>query len=522
MKICYITLALLFCMTCQAQEIKNKYAIELASFNTKVSDFGASFYEDGIVFSSNRDSSIVINRRHFVKGKKRPFYQLFTYDTKRGITKKMKRVVNKKYHESTVAVTADGNTMYFTRNNYFHGKFKTDNEGLNRLKIFKVIKVNGAWTDIEELPFNSDLFSTAHPTLNAAQTKLYFASDRDGTYGLSDIYYVDINPDASYGTPVNLGSTINTEGNDTFPFISRNGDLYFSSDGHSGHGGLDIFVSKAATNYSTVLNLGEVINGVSDDFNFIFKEALNTGYFTSNRKNGVGDDDIYKFVVEKEVEKKCTQFVTGNIVDNKTNKPILGALITLRTADGTRVDQQKNTANNEYKFTIDCEKDYIVFAEKESYSPSFESFAKKDTKGIIVNLNLSKLEFIQEEGRILININPIYFDFDKDNIRPDAAIELQKVIAVMNKYPNLIIESGSHTDARGNDYYNIELSSRRANSTVSYIVKKGIDANRISGKGYGERMLTNNCRNNVTCSKGEHQKNRRTEFVIVNPEVLNR
>ena len=527
MKIFYMTLALLLSIICQAQENKDKYSIELAPFNTKVSDFGASFYEEGIVFASNRDSSIVINRRHFVKGKKRPFYQLFTYDSKKKVIHKMKRVVNKKYHESTVAVTSDGNTMYFTRNNYFKGKFKTDNAGLNRLKIFKVVKVNGNWTHIEELPFNSDLFSTAHPTLNADETKLYFASDREGTYGLSDIYYVAIKADNSYGEPVNLGSNINTTGNDTFPFLGENNDLYFSSDGHPGRGGLDVFESKFETNYSSVQNLGNVINGAYDDFNFIIKQGLNTGYFSSNRMNGIGDDDIYKFVRvigEREEELavgNCDQFVTGEVVDQRTKQPILGALITLKSADGVLLDQQTNPKNNRYKFKIDCEKDYIISAEKETYTVYFKSFMHQKEKGIIIDLILGKIEFKEEGGRVLININPIYFDFDKDNIRPDAALELEKVLAIMNKYPGLIIESGSHTDARGNDDYNRELSSRRARSTVSYLINRGISSNRISGKGYGEYMLTNHCSNDVRCSKKEHQLNRRTEFVILNPEILN-
>ena len=272
---------------------QDNYEVELAKFNSEVSDFGPAYAPDNVVvFASERDSTSLVSRRHKINGQLRPFLQLFTVENNDSLSvKRLKSAVNKKYHESTVAITNDGNTMYFTRNNYFNGKLHKSKNKISLLKLFKATKTNdGEWGNIKELPFNSKDYSVGHPSLNKANNRLYFASDMPGTKGASDIYYVDIIGEDEYSEPVNLGGLINTEQRDTFPFISESGDLYFSSDRANGLGGLDVYVVRAANNYDTVHNLGTSLNSEQDDFGFIFNETDKTGYFSSNRLTWTGED----------------------------------------------------------------------------------------------------------------------------------------------------------------------------------------------------------------------------------------
>ena len=300
------------------------FDVSLAEFNSKASDFAPSFGKDGVVFSSARDTGRIVKNIH--KWNKSPFLNLYVAKIAEDSTltdvDKLSRKLNSKAHESSTVFTKDGKTMYFTRNN-FDKKFGRDDQGVSRLKIFRAEMVDGDWDNIQELPFNGTNFSTAHPTLNKEEDKLFFASDMPGTFGASDIYYVDIYKDGSYGLPINLGADINTEGRETFPFISENNTLYFASDGHPGLGGLDVFATQINKGTSSeIRNLARPINTDEDDFAFIIDEEAKEGFFTSNRKDGIGDDDIYQFVMKERLEIECNREISG-VVRDKNSMDVL-------------------------------------------------------------------------------------------------------------------------------------------------------------------------------------------------------
>ena len=411
--------------------------------------------------------------------------------------------------------------MYFTRNNYYKDKFEKNSQDIHALKIYKASLVNGEWKDIVPMPFNNDEYNVAHPTLNESNTKLYFASDMPGTLGASDIYLVDINEDGTYGVPENLGAKINTEGRENFPFVSDNGTLYFSSNGHVGLGGLDIFkfkdIGSISTSNETVINMGKPINSPKDDFSYIVNEKTYEGYLSSNREEGKGDDDIYKFK-----RNPCSQIVAGTVVDKSTNRIIAEAHVTIFNSTGEVIKTFKSDANGAFNFDLSCAKNlYKALGEKDKYKEDAQEFVVSENNELKLELKLSltpekQVAAIGTDLFILLNLNPIYFDYDKSFIRPDAEIELAKIINYMNEFSNVKIDVRSHTDSRGRDAYNFALSNRRNDSTREYIVNMGgISADKLSGKGYGETQLTNKCSNGVKSTDAEHQANRRSEFIVV-------
>ncbi|GGG33806.1 cell envelope biogenesis protein OmpA [Dokdonia pacifica] len=503
---------------------KSKYTLEdIRSINSRYSDFAPTEFEGKLIFASTRDSGGSVRRIH--KWNNQPFLDL--YQTRIGEQSgsfskpsKFNKKLNSKFHESTTAFSKDGSTVYFTRNNYTKGSYKKDKNGTNKLKIYKSTREEGkGWTEAVEMPFNSDEYSTAHPALNADNTKLYFASDMEGTIGLSDIWVVDINEDGTYGTPVNVGRPINTEGRETFPFMSKNGNLYFASDGHPGLGGLDVYVTspQLQNDEQEIINVGKPINSSYDDFTFIVNDETKLGYFASNRKTGMGSDDIYRFVQEII---PCDILVDGKVIDKDSGDPISGATVQLIDSSGEVVTSMLSETNGGYNFdTANCEEQYIVRAIKETYNGDEVVFTTPDeSKTITNNLRLELAQKPIEVGddlTVLLELNPIYFDFDRFNIRPDAALELEKVISVMKQYPTMVIDARSHTDSRGVDSYNLSLSDKRAKSTVAYIISQGIESSRISGAGYGETQLVNDCGNDANCSEEDHQLNRRSEFIVI-------
>ncbi|HIC31992.1 MAG TPA: flagellar motor protein MotB [Flavobacteriaceae bacterium] len=493
------------------EELSGDFELENLDFNSRFSDFGTSFYKNGIVFASSRGDG------KLYKWNEQPFLDLYYIEGEEGKPEKLSEEINTKFHESSTSFTQDGNTMYFTRNNYFRGKVRKSNEKVNGLKIYKAQLVDGKWTNIESMPFNNDDYNVAHPALSTDEKRLYFASDMPGTYGKSDLFYVDINEDGTYGDPVNLGETINTEGRENFPFISNNGTLYFSSDGHQGLGGLDVFMSNLDATKISVTNLGKPINSSRDDFEFIIDENTNQGYLTSNRYNGKGDDDIYKFTREY-----CTRFISGTTVDKRTNAIIPYASVVILNEKGVEVQNLTSDQNGTFSYEGSCKKQiYKVIASKDEFIQSEETFKIDPSKeeDVVLKLNLKQTKNeplpVGKDLFTELKLNPIYFDFDKSNIRPDAQVELQKVIDYLKKYPSVNIDVQSHTDSRASDDYNIALSQRRNESTKNWIIQKGnIDPSRITGKGYGETQLVNRCTNNVKCSEEEHQQNRRSMFII--------
>lgn len=502
--------------------LSGRYNIENLEINSPYSDFAPSFYEKKLIFSSARDTGVTTRYKH--KWNARPFLDLYSAEiTENGDlsdVEKFSKKLNTKYHESTTTFTKDGTTMYFTRNNYYKGKYKKDKKGINKLKIFRATRDGDRWINIEELPFNSNNYSVAHPALSADEKKLYFASDMPGTVGLSDLYVVDINDDGTFGEPKNLGKGINTEGRENFPFISQNNELYFSSDGHVGLGGLDIFVINLEDENSQILNIGEPINSTKDDFSFVINSTTKKGYFASNRDGGQGDDDIYSLVEITPIKWTCEQQIVGIIKDNKSNEILTEAQVKLFDKDNKELESIQSDREGKFRFKsiLECDQVYFVRASKKDYIDGEVLLQKQEQEGLrstIVLLEKEEVPFeIGDDLAKILNIPIIYFDFDKSDIRPDAAAELEKVVAVMKQYPTLKIDVRSHTDSRGRDAYNMRLSQRRNKSTIAYIISRGIDQSRLTGRGYGETRHVNKCSNGIKCSDEEHQLNRRSEFIV--------
>ncbi|WP_338357350.1 OmpA family protein [Yeosuana marina] len=492
-------------------KLSDDFELNNLDVNTIFSDFGTSTYKNHLVFASSRDDD-----GNIYNWNQQPFLDLFTLNSDGSVTK-IKGDINTKYHESSTSFTKDGNTVYFTRNNFFKGKFKKNSNNTHTLKIYRAKLVDGNWTNIESLPFNSDNYSVAHPALSVDERKLYFASDMPGTLGSSDIFVVDINDDGTYGTPLNLGSKINTEGRENFPFVSENSTLYFSSDGHVGLGGLDVFKIKIddINKSGTIRNMGKPINSSTDDFAFNINETSRSGYISSNRAGGKGDDDIYSFNIPE-----CFKTISGIVRNRETQDSLAFADITVFNENNSIIKTLKSDKYGKFDFSLDCkiQSNNVKVSKDKYFDETFALNIKTDLKEDI-NLQLALQPSVPPIGTDLLkllNLNPIYFDFDEAKIRPDAELELAKIIDYLKEYSSLKVDVRSHTDSRGDDNYNIDLSKSRSKSTIEYIVNQGgISSDRVTGEGYGETQLTNNCSNDVKCSREQHQANRRSEFIII-------
>ena len=496
--------------------IKRPYIVHNVNINSEGSDFGLVKLGDKVVFSSTR------NEGKLYDWNKQPYLDLFegTIDDEGKISNivPFSKIVNTKMHESSAIFTADGSTMYFTRNNFNEGKKGKDEQKITHLKIYKAQLVNNEWTKITELPFNNNNYSIEHPALSPDEKTLYFASDMPGSIGSFDLYKVSINNNGTYGTPINLGPTINTELREQFPFISNNNILYFSSNGHTGLGGLDVFKSEITTNgFTKPLNLSNVINSSADDFAFNIDDS-ETGYFASNRAGGVGDDDIYNFT------KTQQSFIEG-VVQNKANlSTVDGALVTLiNKDDNTVIDEVTVGDNGEFSFEIEKNKHYIIKGAKKTFkSNSIELNigdkinVDKDVVLLLEAYEDAETNIVKVNEKVQIKVNPIYFGFNKWNIRKKAALELNNIVSILKKYPEMIIEIGAHTDFRGSDEYNLDLSHKRANSVREYLVSQGIPNENVKSIGYGETQPINECTKEGICKEEDYNLNRRCEFVILN------
>lgn len=495
---------------------KNEVSVEIENlpFNSENSDFGAYIYNNTLYFASaNRNDKKVYNWN------KEPFLDIYevsiskdekgqSYGSPQEINADK---INSDYHDASIAITNDGKTLYFTRDNVNRqNRIKYDDEGTTHLKIYKASLVNDQWTDVIELPFNDDVFSTGHPALSVDNKTLYFVSDREGGMGQTDLYSVAINDDGTYGDPVNLGKNVNTEGREMFPFVSQDSTLYFSSDGYLNLGLLDIYKSNILKNdLSEPENLGAPYNSGYDDFAFFLNSEDNKGYFSSNRPEGKGSDDIYSFTT-----KACKQEIKGVTRDSITNLILPGVTVRLIDETGKIIEEVVTEDNGEYTFEIVCNKTYTIIGSKPDYIEDRQTIPTTDENDKTTVLDLYLTPLILDNQ---IVINPIFFDFNKSNIRTDAQYELENIVDVLRKHPKMIIKIESHTDSRGNDRYNLKLSDRRAKSTRDYLLSRGVDPSRIeSAIGYGESQLLNKCSNGVPCTEEEHQLNRRSYFYIIN------
>lgn len=601
-------------------------SIKNLAINSAYSDYGASIYKDSLVFSSARPA--LVSSTDYYRTDQ-PFTNLFvaikTDSTYNNVSLLKKEVTYSAFHEATPVFTKDGKTMYYTKNELKDNKSTKAMDGL--YKLYKAVFENGKWMDKGMLAIaGSEGARIAHPTLSLDEKTLYFAAEMKQGFGQSDIYSIALNSDGSVGLPINLGAKINSEGRESYPFITENNLLIFASDGHPGFGGFDLMALDLTDETAPIINLGATINSTEDDFNFVQKAGTNEGVFSSNRSGGKGDDDLYNFVITKPIEIDVPVYLTGTVRDSSTQEILPNTAIEILDENGNVVAAFKSDETGSFKLEVEKNKNYVIAYKNEGYNsvqqtvsiplkakgtiqtlailakpaPVVEEFigfglscyvteAKTnlalDSVEITLVDPLTKIEFIKrftekngtitemlanaqlndslaytitlkkkgyftkvldfkkqltkpgivgiheeldlsltkiEEGMDLakvFKINPIYFDVNKFNIRPDAAIELDKIIAIMNENPTLVVELGSHTDCRAPIAYNERLSDRRAKASAAYIKLKIKNLTRIYGKGYGESQLITDCpcEGDVksTCSDEEHQLNRRTEFKII-------
>jgi outer membrane protein OmpA-like peptidoglycan-associated protein/tetratricopeptide (TPR) repeat protein len=505
----------------QIKTNSGRFNIVDAGINSAFSDYGTSFIDNKLVFASARDTGGVSKK--VFKWTNQSFTNLYSSvvkpDGNLSEPERFGNTINSKFNESTPVFTKDGTTMYFTRNNYLDGKQGKDNQHITLLKLYKATLKEGQWKNITELPFNSDQYSIAHPALSIDDKILYFASNMPGTLGQSDLFKVNINEDGTYSTPENLGNSINTEGRETFPFISDDNELYFASDGRPGLGGLDIYVAKIETNnlFLEVQNVGAPVNSSYDDFALLIDSKSRNGFFTSNRLGGKGYDDIYKFTEIRKLS--CEQNLAGIITDQQTGVILAATKVSLFDEKFQFLKEDITDEKGHYNFDVECGQKYYVRAEKQGYQAA--------EGNVIINKITGKTDLsLDLEQRIkpigvgtdlakTLDIPIVYFDLDKSVIRKDAAFELEKIVVVMNQYPAMKIDVRSHTDSRQSKQYNDDLSDKRAKSTIKWLIERGIAPTRLTGKGYGETQLVNQCSDDVKCSEAQHQLNRRSEFIII-------
>ena len=503
-----------------------KYKIKQLTINSDADDFGASYYKNMIVFASTKETPKMIKRRYNWTGK--PFWDIYVSEIKDGQLKKAKKFnnnMNDKLHDGPASFSNDGTFMAFTRNNY---KDKSDDKVVE-LQIYFSTYTNDKWSKPEPFALNNSAYQVGQPCLTPDGNTMYFTSDMPGGFGGADIYRVTKSGNGLWGKAENLGNKVNTEGDEMFPYFEKaNSVLFFSSNGRFGLGGLDIFYcSVNGSEVGRVKNAGSPLNTPYDDFSVIVDNKLNQGYFASNRSGGSGGDDIYAFDILKslDIDKKIQ-----GIAQDKNGMPINETFVMLLDDQGFLIDSATTENDGAFNFLVATNNNFRLIGKSESYLDGVnvantfgkESIVTADLvllqkeKEIVV---VEKIEVIPEKIKVKIeNLNPIYFDLDKFNIRPDAEVELKKIVKIMNDNPEMVVELSSYTDCRASKEYNQILSENMALASVNYIKSRITKPERISGKGFGETMLVNLCAGEgdvvSTCSEPEHQMNRRTEFVI--------
>lgn len=527
-------------------EGSGKYTINKLEINTKNSDFGTAFYgENRLVFATPKKGITLVNDV-WVDNNQR-YLELFVADIEAngGLSniKLLKGDVNTRYHEADVVFSKDLKTVYFTRNNYYNKKLARDAKQMSNLAMFKAsVNEKGEWVNIIPMPFNDVAYSVGHPALSKDEKTLFFISDMPGTLGQTDVFKVEIN-ESGFGNPENMGNKINSSSKEFSPFVDGE-IIYFSSDRPGGIGGLDVYATRLTDFTPQPILLNAPINSSGDDFTFIINESSRRGYVSSNRSGGLGDDDLYSFIEEETIVFKCKQLITGEVRDKNTTEIIQGAKVSIKDAEGNIVEEVEVDEEGVFAIPVSCETAYTLEGSKEGYTTQRKALTTSNEadKKLKLLILLGTGDILEQEEPIaiadeakpeglpevlpeeivkirpstyIVNIEPIYFELNSSYLNKEAKRELDKVVDLMNRYPEMIIESGSHTDSRGIVGYNVWLSTRRAKSTVSYIIDKGVDPGRITGKGYGETQLINECSDGVDCTEAQHAKNRRTEFVII-------
>ena len=506
-----------------------RLTIKPVDINTEFSEYGTAFYgKDEVVYTASRKTSARGTSNWTGEG----YYDLFRAKFSNGQLSKEENFsskLNSLLNESSPVFTRTMDTIYFTRNYQVplskeEKKKKAEEKVL--LELYRSVRKNNEWTDPVRLPFNVIGYSVAHPAITPDGKWLYFAADINGTRGKSDIFRVRINHKKGvYGKPENLGDLINTEGRETFPYISSKNVLFFSSDGLPGLGGLDIFAVKIEQDGSLkrLQNIGRPGNTPDDDFAFVLDEDRSVGFLSSNRPGGKGKDDIYYFIQNRPLEFDCKKTIKGIVKDIDTKEILSNVTLTLSDSEQKEMEKITNKADGTYDFgakVVNCDDTFVFLrAQRENYAVVEEQVSIRERgtvieKEILMKTTKKKLKKGDDLAKIF-QIKEIKFDLGKYNIRPDAAAELVKIVEAMKDHPTMKIAIRSHTDSRGSDKSNLILSDKRAKATMAWIVSQGIAKNRLTAKGYGETQLVNRCKNGVPCSEEEHQENRRSEFIIV-------
>jgi outer membrane protein OmpA-like peptidoglycan-associated protein len=517
----YILTVILACtsLILQAQTSTGKHHIKYLDINTGNSDYGVDFIDNNKVVFTAATSERVSN-----SSKYQAHLDLFEGEVgeEGEIINKSRNtgIISKRITKTGASFTNDKKTVYFTAKKYVKRKPKNPIKS----KIFKAeINESGVWINIEKLSINKKNYTIENPTLNKEENKVYFSSDLPSTIGGKDIFVSDIKEDGTLGEPRNLGDKVNTQKDEITPFIADNNFLYFSSNGRDDSiGNFDIYTSEAFENIvSEPLHLDSPINSINNDFAYIVNS--DKGYFSSNRLQGQKNNDIYSFYIEPDKPIVCLQEIVGTVRDKETESLLAEAIISVIDDEGEEIKTLTTDEKGNYKFSLDCKSTFTIRATKAQYSEEEHIVNTANyltAPPLEVNQGLSKDLISTENNKVSIKVNPIYFRFDKSDLNNKAKIELDKIVKVMKENGSLIVEAASHTDSRGTAAYNQKLSERRSQASVDYIVSKGIDESRIKSKGYGESQLLNNCSSGVRCTNDQHQFNRRTEFIIINKQVL--
>lgn len=508
-------------------ENSGRYEIKIIELNSDYSEYAPSFFGKNLVFTSNRP--VKGNKKSKIdKWSNEPFSNLYISNTEisgnLAQAKLFSESLNSEFHQSSAVYTKDGKVMYFTANTYGEKKGKKD--GVKTLVLLKAtLNENGIWTDIKELELNQKGSNNAHPALSHDEKTLYFSSDRQGSYGESDLYKATIRPDGSFGIPENLGPGINTEGRETFPFVSDANELYFSSNGYPGLGGLDIYrtlINNDGT-YTQPVNIGKPVNSIDDDFSFIINSATKDGFFASNKKDKFGSDNIYKIKEISSLGEDAGQNkpLTGTIKEVNTNQPIIGAKITLYDNQYNKILETQSGEGGTY---ILGKLGYGAYRLKVEM-PGYETMEFYTTVSATepVNLNLQQ-SLVKNYTNItpgtslneILNTHDLFFEFNEYDLNDLAEADLAKVLMFMKKYPKIKVNIEAHTDARGSIDYNLKLSTKRADVVVKWLAKNGIVKKRLRPVGYGENKIINQCKDGVECNEKEHRQNRRIDFIVIN------
>jgi peptidoglycan-associated lipoprotein len=485
------------------------YSVRVVELPGLVAAFSATPYGDGIVLAGER----LATKRDANPWNGHAFLDL--YRTSRSSTGEwssptlLKGAVNGRFHEGPAVFSNDGGTMYFTRSDYYKFRLNKDGNSVSHLRLFRAeLDEAGNWGGIHQFAHNSNDHSTGHAALSVDGKTLYFISDRPGGEGGTDLYSCTRTPEG-WSKPENLGATVNSSQNEMFP--TMHGDtLYFSSNGLGGLGGLDLFKTwQEDGSWVEPVNINHPLNSVHDDFSLQFMQDGRSGYLSSNRS---GSDRIHFFEVNEPV-----LTLRGRCIQGPGGAPLPGVAVALFDAQRREHARTTTSGTGEFSFTLLPGQDYQVQATLGGY---FTNSADRSTLGqrISRDYDLTFSMTPVELDRPMV-VDDIYYELDRWDITAEAAVELKKLARLFNENPSLHFEISSHTDSRASATYNLVLSEARAKSAVDFLVRIGVDPQRVTARGYGEARLVNHCRDGVECSEEEHQRNRRTEFTVLRSPV---